>query len=117
MKCHRVKSLASRWFVVESFIAHYQHWRKMINVTEEDDGSFTITWDENDPQESVLNTWTQEDFTEHIRSYCEKIIAESDDPDNASFAIEDALQEAIDEQKAPVARQDDEDERLPRLFF
>ncbi len=34
----------------------------MIEVTQDDDKTFTITWDENDPQESILNTWTQEDF-------------------------------------------------------
>ena len=34
----------------------------MINVTENGDGSFTIEWDENDPQESILNDWTKQDF-------------------------------------------------------
>ena len=34
----------------------------MINVTENGDGSFTIDWDENDPQESILNDWTKQDF-------------------------------------------------------
>lgn len=38
----------------------------MIDVKEESDGSFTITWDENDPQESMLNTWTQQDFIDCI---------------------------------------------------
>ena len=34
----------------------------MINVEEHEDGSFTISWDENDPQESIFNDWTKEDF-------------------------------------------------------
>lgn len=88
-----------------------------ISVTENTDGTFTIDWDQEDPQESLLNSWTEEDFTNYIRSYCEKLIAESDDPDNASFAIEDAIQEAIDQQEAPVSRKDEGDDRLPRLFF
>ena len=35
---------------------------KMINVKDNGDGSFIIEWDENDPQESILNDWTKEDF-------------------------------------------------------
>ena len=34
----------------------------MIEVKEEADGSLNITWDENDPIESQLNTWTEDDF-------------------------------------------------------
>ena len=118
MRYYRIKSTASLWFITESFLAHYsQKWRPMINVTEEENGTFTISWDENDPQESVLNTWTQEDFSNYLRSYCEKLIAESDNPDNANFTIEEALQQTIDEQTAEKVRQDSEDERLPRLFF
>ena len=44
---------------------------KMINVTDHEDGSFTIEWDENDPQESIFNDWTKEDFIEFFR-YCAK---------------------------------------------
>lgn len=94
-----------------------------ISVTENTDGTFTIDWDHEDPQESILNDWTEEDFTNYIRTYCEKLIAESDDPDNASFAIEDAIQEVVSqgeqssENTSQVARKDEEDERLPRLFF
>ena len=36
---------------------------KMINVKDHEDGSFTIEWDENDPQESIFNGWTK-DFVE-----------------------------------------------------
>jgi hypothetical protein len=46
----------------------------MIDVKEEQDGSFTISWDENDPTESILNTWTEQDFIDCIKQECEKII-------------------------------------------
>ena len=93
-----------------------------ISVNENPDGTFTIDWDPEDPQESILNTWTEEDFTNYLRSYCEKLIAEAEDPDNVGFAVEDALQERIEEeqklnQTQGYIRKDDEDERLPRLFF
>lgn len=39
----------------------------MIEVTENPDGSFDIAWDENDPQESILNDWTEEDFIQAIK--------------------------------------------------
>jgi len=38
----------------------------MIDCTENEDGTLTITWDENDPVESVLNTWTEQDFIDTI---------------------------------------------------
>lgn len=49
----------------------------MINVKEETDGSFTISWDENDPVESVFNTWTEQDFIDAITNYLNTLI-ESD---------------------------------------
>ena len=93
-----------------------------ISVTENPDGTFTIDWDHEDPQESIFNDWTEEDFTNYLRTYCEKLIAEAEDPDNVGFAVEDALQERIEEeqklnQTQGYIRKDDEDERLPRLFF
>jgi hypothetical protein len=39
----------------------------MVNVTEQPDGSLTITWDPHDPLEASLSTWTEEDFLEVIR--------------------------------------------------
>lgn len=43
----------------------------MIKVEQKEDGSFDISWDHNDPVESVLNTWTEEDFikaiTDHVQ--------------------------------------------------
>jgi len=47
----------------------------MIDCIENEDGTFTISWDENDPIESVLNDWTEEDFIEVITNYAEEIIA------------------------------------------
>lgn len=38
----------------------------MIDVKQNEDGSFDISWDENDPQESILNTWTEPDFIDAI---------------------------------------------------
>lgn len=51
----------------------------MINCKEEEDGSFTITWDENDPVESVFNTWTKEDFENAISAYITKLMEEENE--------------------------------------
>jgi hypothetical protein len=40
---------------------------KMINVKDNEDGSFIIEWDENDPQESIFNDWTKEDFIQFFK--------------------------------------------------
>ena len=45
----------------------------MIKVEENEDGSFDISWDENDPVESRFNNWTAEDFTKAISDYLEKL--------------------------------------------
>ena len=131
MNYHKVKSLASRWFVVESFLAHYsQKWRQMINVKQEEDGSFTISWDENDPQESILNTWTQDDFINAIQNKLQSL-EELGVLDNATEAI-NQINDHIEEeffidQTAEEVNQDiqtlkdfieeDEEDRRPRLFF
>ena len=51
---------------------------KMINCTENEDGSFTITWDSNDPVESIFNTWTEQDFIDAIMEYANEVIAKSE---------------------------------------
>jgi hypothetical protein len=51
----------------------------MIDVKEEDDRSFTISWDENDPTESILNTWTEQDFIDCIMQECKKILGETNE--------------------------------------
>ena len=45
----------------------------MIEVKEETDGSLTISWDENDPMESQLNTWTEQDFIKAISDHIDKL--------------------------------------------
>jgi hypothetical protein len=70
-----------------------------ISVIENSDGTFTIDWDQEDPKESVLNDWTEEDFIECIRSHCEEVIAKSDDPDNEEVSIEDIIENAINQRQ------------------
>ena len=41
----------------------------MIDVKENEDGTFTISWDENDPQESIFNDFKEEDFINLIQNY------------------------------------------------
>jgi len=38
----------------------------LIEVKEEDDGSFTLTWDDTDPRLEHINSWTKEDWIEAI---------------------------------------------------
>ena len=45
----------------------------MIEVTQESDNKFTISWDENDPTERILNDWTKEDFINCIQNYLESL--------------------------------------------
>ena len=97
MRKHVVKSLASPWFIVETFLAHYsQKWRNMIDVKQEEDGTLTISWDENDPQESILNTWTEEDFINAIQDKCNSL-QELGEVDNATQAIEEVTEYFIDQ--------------------
>ena len=45
----------------------------MIQVIENEDKSFTISWDETSPTESILNTWTEEDFINAIDEYLQNL--------------------------------------------
>jgi hypothetical protein len=45
----------------------------MIEVTKNENGSFTISWDEDSPAESILNTWTEEEFVKVIMEYLQKL--------------------------------------------
>jgi len=47
----------------------------MIEVTEREDGSFDISWDENDPVESIMNTWTEQDFIDAIIERCNHVLS------------------------------------------
>jgi hypothetical protein len=44
-----------------------------IEVTQREDGSFDISWDENDPTESVFNDWTESDFQNLISDYLKEL--------------------------------------------
>ncbi len=44
-----------------------------IKVTERQDGSFDIEWDENDPVESIMNDWTAEEFIQSIKDHLETV--------------------------------------------
>jgi SLT domain-containing protein len=96
----------------------------MINVKQESDNSFTISWDKNDPQESIFNNWTEEDFINAIQDYL-NTLEELGEVDNATEAINQVTYYI--EQTAEEVEQDiqtlkdyieqDEEDRRPRLFF
>jgi len=44
-----------------------------IEVKENEDGSFDISWDKNDPKESILNHFTEQDFIDVIMSRLNEI--------------------------------------------
>jgi hypothetical protein len=46
----------------------------MIDVKENEDGSFTISWDPNDAVESIFNTWTEQDFIDAIMKRCNEVM-------------------------------------------
>jgi len=69
MKTIIIRSSASKWFVLESFLSHTSTRREMVDCTQNEDGTFTITWDQNDPQESIFNDWTEKDFINAIQDY------------------------------------------------
>ena len=48
----------------------------MINVKDNEDGSFTVEWDENDEDASFFNDWTKEAFTRFFRLCAEHENAE-----------------------------------------
>ena len=49
-----------------------------IEVKEETNGSFTISWDENDPQESMMNTWTESNFLDAIQKHLDNLKEQED---------------------------------------
>ena len=104
----------------------------MINVEEHEDGSFTISWDENDPQESILNDWTKQDFIdffnyrlgleksqeEYIGKNAEKFGGQSKETGNISEGTEEDYEDFWEEcdsltEELDKARQFlDKDDRL-----
>ena len=45
----------------------------MIQVTENEDQTLTISWDETSPTESILNTWSEADFIKAIMDRLEEL--------------------------------------------
>ena len=44
-----------------------------IEVKELGNGRYEISWDKNDPQESILNTLTEQDIIESVKEHLKKI--------------------------------------------
>ena len=67
----------------------------MIDVKQEDDNTFTIYWDENDPHESIFNTWTEEDFINAIQNHLNTLqeLGVLDDATKAINQINDHIEE------------------------
>lgn len=49
-----------------------------MTVTEEEDGSFTIEWDQNHPVTSYFNNFTEEDFVNMIMDACKKVLGKEE---------------------------------------
>lgn len=49
-----------------------------IIATVNDDETITFDWDENDPVDSVLNTWTEQDFLNAILNWSKEAIGEEE---------------------------------------
>jgi len=64
-----------------------------IEVNENEDGTLTISWDENDPNEAIFNTWTAEDFIRLISDYAEKALAESEYVNNQRIQVNQTAEE------------------------
>lgn len=45
-----------------------------IEVKEKEDGSFDISWDPDDPVESMFNDWTEQDFIDAIMDYSKDVL-------------------------------------------
>ena len=56
-----------------------------INVTENEDGTLTIDWDEE--EDAIFNDWTAEDFIRLISDYAEKVTTESEYANHISTQI------------------------------
>lgn len=52
-----------------------------MDLTVNDDGSITITWDENDPLESELNDWDEEQFIAALEDLFDKATDEWENDD------------------------------------
>jgi len=59
-----------------------------LQVNENEDGSFTMEWDPEDPMWSWLNTLSEEDITKIITEYAQKVL---DNEQTNSFIADDSL--------------------------
>lgn len=56
-----------------------------------DGNELKVDWDPNDPKESVLNCWTEEDFLQFLKAGCEQfyefqeLLNDSPDIDETTF--------------------------------
>ena len=58
----------------------------MINVTQKSEREFIIEWDENDPQESIFNSFTEQDFIDLLKYQADRHLKRLED---SSFAEEE----------------------------
>ena len=72
-----------------------------LNVTENEDGSLTIDWDEED--EAVFKDFTAEDFINLIRNYAEEAKRVAQDPDDI---IREEVQEYLNSESEGKEFQD-----------
>lgn len=47
-----------------------------MTVTMNEDESWLIEWDENDPRTSIFNDYTEDDFIKMITDHCKRILGE-----------------------------------------
>ena len=55
-----------------------------IKVTENEDGSFTLEWNKNNPQWSFLNDMTQEELADFVNQAIENLINKVENYDKIS---------------------------------
>ena len=55
-----------------------------IKVTENEDGSFTLEWNKNNPQWSFLNDMTQEELADFVNQAIENLINKVENNDKIS---------------------------------
>lgn len=49
-----------------------------IKVEENEDGSLEISWDRYDPVESILNTWTEQQFIDAIMETANEVLKQNE---------------------------------------
>ena len=68
-----------------------------LTVTENENGTFTLEWDENHPATAILNNWTEENFHKVIHLGLQEFQLEKADRDaRTEFSVEE-FEENFDE--------------------